>query len=108
MGRNNDEPVAFVRTRQPGAGRMLKVRLTAAAGALVAGARVTVQRADGTRAVGDVAAGSGYLSQSGPELYVGLGSAGSVREVAVRWPDGRETRHAGPWDGTKPVLLAHP
>ena len=108
VGRNNDEPVAFVRTRQPSAGRMLKVRLTAAAGALVAGARVTVQRADGTRAVGEVAAGSGYLSQSGPELYFGLGSAGSVREVAVRWPDGRETRHAGPWDGTKPVLLAHP
>jgi hypothetical protein len=52
------------------------------------GARVTAVRKDGGRAVAEVTAGQGYLSQSGAVLHF----AGAVVEVIVRWPDGEETQ----------------
>lgn len=39
-------------------------------------------------------AGTSYLGGNAPELHFGLGDAKSIDELVVRWPDGRETKHA--------------
>ena len=36
-------------------------------------------------------AGSSYLSSEDPRCHFGLGDAGTVRELVVRWPGGQET-----------------
>lgn len=108
IGRNDGAPVALQRNVGAGAGRLLKVRVTGGKGGSAAGARVIVRLAGGRRFVGEISAGSGYLSQSAPELHVGLGAEGVAQEITVRWPDGRETRQTGSWDGSKPVLLTRP
>jgi len=51
------------------------------------GARVTL--VIGARRVArDVAASSGYLSSHSPWVHFGLGEAGKVDRIEVRWPDG--------------------
>lgn len=55
------------------------------------GAQVDVQ-AGGRRFVRSVAAGDGYLSQSSKRLHFGLGDAGIVDRVTIRWPGGEEER----------------
>jgi len=52
------------------------------------GARVTVTLDDGSRLVRSLRAGEGFLSQGSKRLNFGLGKAGAVREVSVRWPGG--------------------
>ncbi len=47
---------------------------------------VTVALKDGRRLTQMLAAGSGFLSQSSKWLHFGLGSAGAVSRVSVRWP----------------------
>ena len=56
------------------------------------GARITLERSDGHRQTAEVYAGSGYLSQSSPTCFFGLGTA-KVRQLLVRWPDGSLTQH---------------
>ena len=56
-----------------------------------AGAEVTATLPDGRQLRRELQAGSSYLSSEDPRLHFGLGDAGSVREVRVRWPDGEET-----------------
>ena len=51
------------------------------------GARVTVHAGSMTQ-VEEVRGGSGYLSQSDLRLHFGLGAAGSMDSVQVRWPSG--------------------
>jgi hypothetical protein len=55
------------------------------------GAEVTVTLADGRKLRRELQAGSSYLSSEDPRLHFGLGGAGSVPEVRVRWPGGEET-----------------
>lgn len=55
------------------------------------GAVVSVTLSDGRRLVREVHAGSSYLSSDDPRLHFGLGSA-RVRELTVRFPDGRVVR----------------
>ena len=59
------------------------------------GATVTAELPDGRTLVREVQAGSSYLSSEDPRLYFGLGSATTVRELLVRYPDGRVTRLTG-------------
>ena len=66
-------------------GHWLEVKL----GAFAPGARVTAVLPDGRRLVREVQAGSSYLSSEDPRVHFGLGSATRVRELAVRFPDGR-------------------
>ena len=42
----------------------------------------------------EVQAGSSYLSSEDPRAHFGLGAATRVRELLVRYPDGREARLA--------------
>jgi hypothetical protein len=62
--------------------------LTGTPGRDALGARVTVERADGRTLHRRVHSDGSYLSASDPRLQVGLGPAGGVRRVIVRWPDG--------------------
>ncbi len=86
--------------------RYLKVRLAGTAsnrdglGALVrvtAGGRTYTQLHDGK---------SGYLSQSSMPLYFGLGAAGSVERIDVRWPSGTEQTVPGPIEVNTLVVVA--
>jgi hypothetical protein len=56
------------------------------------GALVTAVLPDGTRLVREVQAGSSYLSSEDPRVHFGLGDATTVRELSVRWPDGKVTK----------------
>jgi hypothetical protein len=108
VAQNNDSPAAFLRQRAATAGRTLKVRVAGSKAGSAAGARVTVRLSGGRAVTSEIAAGSGYLSQSTPDVYVGLGPDGIAEEIVVRWADGTESRTKGSWDGSKPVLLARP
>jgi hypothetical protein len=55
------------------------------------GAAVTVTLSDGRKLRRELQAGSSYLSSEDPRLHFGIGDAGSVPEVRVRWPGGEET-----------------
>jgi hypothetical protein len=56
------------------------------------GSSITVVLPDGRRLVRVVQAGSSYLSSEDPRAHFGLGDADRVRQLVVRYPDGREAR----------------
>jgi hypothetical protein len=56
------------------------------------GALVTLVRRDGVRMVRQVQAGSSYLSSEDPRVHFGLGPAGAVEALLVRYPDGTVRR----------------
>ncbi|MBI4659157.1 MAG: VCBS repeat-containing protein [Verrucomicrobia bacterium] len=91
VGINDGEVLAF---ENAGSGEMkvVKVRLFGDQrnpGAI--GARVSAILSDGSTQVAEVYAGGGYLSQSTNELTFGLGHTNQLRELSVRWPDGRHS-----------------
>ena len=59
---------------------------------LAPGARVTAVLPDGRRLVREVEIGSSYLSSEDPRVHFGLGQATRLKELIVRWPDGKITR----------------
>ena len=56
------------------------------------GTRVTAVLPDGRRLVREVQAGGSYLSSEDPRPHFGLGSAATVSELIVRFPNGSTTR----------------
>ncbi len=56
------------------------------------GARVVATLPNGQELVREVHAGSSYLSTEDPRLHFGLGSADTVSNLTVFWPDGTQTR----------------
>ena len=70
------------------AGHWLEVDL----GRFAPGTRVTAVLPDGRRLVREVQAGSSYLSSEDPRVHFGLGQAATVRELVVRYPDGKVRR----------------
>jgi ASPIC and UnbV/FG-GAP-like repeat len=71
-------------------GHWLEVSL----GGVEPGAVVTAVLPGGRRLVHELQAGSSYLSSEDPRAHFGLGAATRVKELLVRWPDGRTTRLA--------------
>jgi len=71
-------------------GHWLEVRLRKFAPGTV----VTAVLPDGRRLTREVLAGSSYLSSEDPRAHFGLGDATVVKELIVRYPDGREARLA--------------
>ncbi len=69
------------------AGNWLEVGLDAFA----PGTLITAVLPDGRELVREAFAGSSYLSSEDPRSHFGLGTAGSVSELVVRWPNGQET-----------------
>ncbi len=51
------------------------------------GTAITVE-AEGLRQIKYLQAGSGFLAQHSKELFFGIGNAGSVERVTLRWPSG--------------------
>jgi hypothetical protein len=92
---HRDRSVAVLRNVSQ-AGHWLAVQLRGAgpAGGLPVGARVACT-AGGRTTVRWITAGTGYLAQSDPRLWFGLGSSGSIDRLEVRWPSGV----AGSWNG---------
>jgi hypothetical protein len=71
-----------------GSGHWLEVGLAPPA----PGALVTAVLPDGSRLVREVQAGSSYLSSEDPRVHFGLGRATTVKQLIVRWPDGKVTQ----------------
>ena len=107
VSQNNDALLAFRNRGVPGR-RPFAVRLRGRPGNPAAvGARVSLVGAGGERQTAEVYAGSGYLSQSSPTLFFGLGEAESPVAVEVRWPGGEHTRHP-PEPGSSRLLIEAP
>jgi hypothetical protein len=81
----NDDAAVVLRNQSDQA--WLSLRLVGPNGAPAIGARVTTHFADGRTSAGELCAGSGYLSQSAPEIYIGLGESDVVR-AEIRWLGG--------------------
>jgi hypothetical protein len=89
--RNNAGSLAFV-NRGVAGHHALRVSLQGPAGNPTAiGAVVTLQLADGSTQTAELAAGSGYRSQSAAAAFFGYPTANPPTMVRVRWPDGRTT-----------------
>ena len=86
----------FLRNTTASGNRFLALRLTGngtTSNRDAIGARVTV-RVGGVVLLRTLKAGEGFLSQSSRWLHFGLGGAGAVESVVVRWPDGVEQTFA--------------
>lgn len=89
---------ALLRATRRALGRALSLRLVGAPQNIEAiGARVTV-RSGTYRSVRDRLVGEGYLGSFDRRLFFGVPGDGPI-DVMVRWPDGRETRHADVGEG---------
>ncbi|AOS45599.1 FG-GAP repeat protein [Lacunisphaera limnophila] len=78
-------------------GRSFRVELTGQPGNPAGiGGRVTAHYAEGRAQVIELAAGSGYLSQSEPVAFFCYAPGQSPTRLEVVWPDGTRTTHACP------------
>jgi hypothetical protein len=89
--RNNDTPLAWRNNGRAGR-HSFGVRLRGGPGnPAAAGARLTLTLADGATQTSEVAAGSGYFSQSSATVFFGWPDGAAPKELKIRWPDGRES-----------------
>ena len=96
VSRNNGTTLAF-RNQGVAARHSLGVTLRGRVGNLQAlGAWVTLELADGTTQLSEVAGGSGYLSQSTATIFFGFPAATPPRRIRVRWPTGATSAHLVP------------
>ena len=92
---NNGHPTILLNQIQ-GHKRTFRVKLKGQPGNPHAiGAKVQIQTTpDAPIQTAEIYAGSGYLSQSAPELYFSAGQAKDLHQVNIRWPDGKTTKAA--------------
>jgi len=104
---NNDHTLAFASnpaTTRP----MLSVRLRGPDGNPQGiGARVTLEDTAGRTQTAELHAAGGYLSQSAPVLFFGLGNH-TPRRLEVRWPDGAMSTLDSFEGRTGRILISHP
>jgi enediyne biosynthesis protein E4 len=72
------------------------------------GARLIVEYSDGSRQHAEAGAGSGWLSQSSPSLFLTTSPARHVTKITVHWPEGDTTEHRHPPANGTPWLLQRP
>jgi hypothetical protein len=93
LSRNNGTTLAY-RNKGTTDGQSLRVVLRGPPGNPNAvGARLTIEYADGSIQTDEIAAGSGYYSQSAAEVFLGSTKSNPLRRIQVRWPSGAITRH---------------
>jgi len=81
-------PLRLFLNQFPKTGRRMKLALVDKSGQRPAiGARVELDVA-GSRIVRDLFPANGFMGQAPPELSVGLGNAGRIDRLRVRWPSG--------------------
>ena len=56
------------------------------------GASVLVTRTDGTKQLHEVTSGSGYLSQSTTDIFLGSDQAVSIEQIEITWPGGEDIK----------------
>jgi hypothetical protein len=86
IAQNDDRAVVL---RNQTAAPWLSLRLTWSNGVPAIGARVTTHFSDGRAAASELCAGSGYLSQSAAEIFLGLVGAAPPVRAEIRWPTGK-------------------
>ena len=90
--RNNDTSLLFVNHGRKG-GNSFAIALHGAPGNPTAvGARLSLRLSDGSSQTSEVSAGSGYMAQSTARVFFGYPDSAHPVGLAIRWPDGRETR----------------
>jgi enediyne biosynthesis protein E4 len=100
---NRDARPYLLRNVVTGRGHWAMLRVLDEHGRDALGAELTMTV--GTRTLRrDVRAAYSYLASNDPRVHVGLGKETAVREVRVRWPDGRRERF-GDVAGDKIVVL---
>ncbi len=108
LSQNDDRLLAFTNRGRATGRRSLAIRLRGKRGNPDAiGARVTAVISDGTKRTLETYAGSGYLSQSAPVLFFGLGADAELKEVRVRWPGGAVSTHT-PEKGLRHIVIEQP
>ena len=101
----NDGELAAFENGGSKVNRMFGLNLQGKPGNLrAAGAHITLDLDDGTMRTAEVYAGGGYLSQATGILSFGLGESRQVKQVIVRWPDGKTTRQVQALGGNRAVL----
>ena len=89
-----EKNAALLVNRGTPSGHSFAVKLIGAAGNPdCIGARLTVKFSDGTAQVAEIAAGSGYLSQSESLAFFGYATGHAPVAIGVAWPDGKKTSH---------------
>jgi enediyne biosynthesis protein E4 len=92
---NNIDEEPFLYKPQGTAGAWVRLKLTGTgtkSNRDAIGARVRVT-AGGITQTDEVRAGESYLSSCDPRLHFGLGQAGTIDRVEIRWPDGQQEKH---------------
>jgi len=87
---NNNGPLRLLINQIGNQGHWLGLRLVGASASRdMLGARVAVERADGSTLWRRVRSDGSYASANDPRVLVGLGDATSIRSVRVVWPNGQ-------------------
>jgi len=95
---NADQEALFYRNISEGTGHWIELHLVGTKSNRDAiGARVTV-RAGIQTWIREVNGGNGYASQSATRLHFGLGAAGKVDSIEIRWPSGLKEKVSAPLD----------
>ncbi|MGI9244024.1 MAG: FG-GAP-like repeat-containing protein, partial [Verrucomicrobiales bacterium] len=97
VSRNNDTPIVL----GGNSGRFAKVRLAGPS----TGARVEITLSNGVRQTFELASGSGYLSQRGGTIFVGLGDSAEITKISSRWPDGSRSSQTGKWGAGEKIVI---
>ncbi|MEO7698361.1 MAG: FG-GAP-like repeat-containing protein [Opitutus sp.] len=94
--RNNDTALAFQNPGFPGRSEV-RIALHGPAGNPSAiGARITVERGDGSIQSSEIFAGSSYYSQSTAAAFFGYSPENPIKRIRVRWPSGAVSEHEAP------------
>jgi hypothetical protein len=88
-------PAALVINETPDAGHFLALNLRGVVGSRDAIGTVVRVTAGGRTRVRQLAAGDGYFASNQRQLIFGLGRAGRVDELVIRWPSGAEEIFTG-------------
>jgi hypothetical protein len=89
--RNNERAIAVEGAVSPNGNHRLTLHLTGPkTNPFAVGAVIAVKTPDKTLRA-QVCGGGGYLSQSAPYVFLGLGKADHATEVKVTWPGGRQS-----------------
>ncbi|HUP41847.1 MAG TPA: CRTAC1 family protein [Thermoanaerobaculia bacterium] len=92
---NNNGPARLLINRVGQHRPWLGLELRGPAGGPAIGALAEVAKAGAPALLRRIRTDGSYASASDPRVLVGLGEAAEVREVRIRWPDGRRERWLG-------------
>ncbi|HEX2861351.1 MAG TPA: ASPIC/UnbV domain-containing protein, partial [Lacunisphaera sp.] len=100
----NDEPALAFRHRGTENQRSFRVQLQGLPGNPTAiGARLTLTLADGSTRTAEIAAGSGYASQSTPSAFFSYPAGSPPRQLTITWPHGSTSTH--PFSAPPPPFI---